>query len=357
MTIAPHGIDEERLQQLINRAIVDFGAANHAALVALGDRLGLYKALAGSGPLTSAELAAQTGTIERYVREWLNAQAAGGYVQYHPHDGRYSLSPEQALLLADEDSPAFVVGAFQAAAAAARIWPQLVQAFQTGEGVGYHQHDADLFQGMERLFRAGYAAHLVQSWIPSLGDIEERLRAGARVADIGCGHGAATILLARAFPRTQLVGVDYHGPSIEAARARARTAGVEDRVTFQTASATGYDEHNFDLICLFDSLHDLGDPVAALAHARRALRPDGVLMIVEPHAGDHIEDNLHPIGRAFYSASTLVCTPCSLSQETGRALGAQAGEAQLREVVTDAGFRFFRRTAQTPFNLVFEARR
>jgi SAM-dependent methyltransferase len=356
MQAATATINEERLDQLINRAIVDFGAASHAPLVAIGDRLGLYRALAASEPLTPRELADRTGTAERYVREWLNAQAAGGYVDYDLTEGRYALSPEQALLLADEDSPVFIVGAFQTAAAASRIAQRLERSFRTGEGVSYDEHDADLFVGMERLFRTGYAAHLVQSWIPSLGGIEDRLRAGARVADVGSGHGAATILMAQAYPRSSFVGFDYHAPSVEAARERTSEAGVQDRLSFEVASATGYSETGFDLICMFDSLHDLGDPVAAVAHARAALSAEGALMIVEPNAGDRVEDNLHPLGRAFYAGSTLICTPCSLSQETGLALGAQAGEARIREVVLQAGCSVFRRAAQTPFNLVFEAR-
>jgi SAM-dependent methyltransferase len=357
MAVASLPIDEERLHQLINRAIVDFGAASHTALVVLGDKLGLYKALAAGGPLTPGELAQRTGTAERYVREWLNAQAAGGYVDYDASAERYSLSPEQAALLVDEESPVFIVGAFQTAAAAVRIWPRLQDAFRTGEGVSYFEHDPDLFVGMERLFRTGYAAHLVQSWIPSLDGIEERLRAGARVADIGCGHGAATILMAQAYPRSTFVGFDYHGPSIDEARERARAAGVADRISFQVAGAAAYEETGFDLICMFDALHDLGDPVAAVARARAALKPDGVLMIVEPNAGDRAEENFNPIGRAFYAGSTLICTPCALSQSNGHALGALAGEARIREVVTAGGCSGFRRAAQTPFNLVFEARR
>ena len=346
MAVMTPAIDEERLHQLINRAIVDFGAVSHAALVALGDKLGLYKALASSGPLTAQELADQTGTVERYIREWLNAQAAGGYVEYDPHAGRYTLSAEQAMLLADEDSPVFIVGAFQTAIAASRIWPRLSQAFRSGEGISYFEHDPELFVGMERLFRTGYATNLVQAWIPSLGDIEDRLRAGARVADIGAGHGAATILMAQAYPQSTFVGFDYHGPSVDEAQARAQSAGVADRVSFQIASATGYQETGFDLICMFDSLHDLGDPVAAVAHARAALKPNGVLMIVEPNAGDRVEDNLNPIGRAFYAGSTLICTPCSLSQQAGLALGAQAGEARIHDVVTQAGFSIFRRAVR-----------
>jgi SAM-dependent methyltransferase len=357
MTSTSIAINEERLHQLINRAIVDFGAVSHATLAAIGDKLGLYKALAAGGPLTPRELAERTGTAERYIREWLNAQAAGGYVEYDAQAQRYFLSPEQSLLLAEEDSPAFFGGAFQSAIAVAQIGPERVaQAFRTGEGISYYEHDSELFVGMERFFRTGYAAHLVQSWIPSLTGIEAQLRAGARVADVGCGHGAATILLAQAYPRSEFVGFDYHQPSVAAATERSIQAGVHDRVWFEAASATGYTRDGFDLICMFDSLHDLGDPVAAVTHARTALKADGVLMLVEPNASDRVEENLNPVGRAFYGASTLVCTPCSLSQETGLALGAQAGEARIREVVEQAGFGNFRRASQTPFNLVFEAR-
>jgi SAM-dependent methyltransferase len=357
MTSTSVAIDEERLNQLLNRAIVDFGAVSHATLAAVGDKLGLYRALAASGPLTPRELAQSTGTAERYIREWLNAQAAGGYVEYDPRAQRYFLSPEQALLLAVEDSPAFFGGAFQSAIAVAQIGPERVaQAFRTGEGISYYEHDPELFVGMERFFRTGYAANLVQSWIPSLTGIEERLRNGARVADVGAGYGAATIMMAQAYPRSEFVGFDYHQPSVEAATQRAIEAGVHDRVWFEVASATSYTRDGFDLICMFDSLHDLGDPVAAVAHARIALKPAGVLMLVEPAASDRVEENLNPVGRAYYGASTLVCTPCSLSQETGLALGAQAGEARIHEVVKQAGFTSFRRASQTPFNLVFEAR-
>jgi len=356
MTVSPRAINEERLDQLIGQAIVDFGAAYHAPLVAVGDKLGLYTTLAQAGPLTAAELAARTSTVERYIREWLNAQAAGGYVEYDAATDRYFLSPEQALLLADEDSPAFLVGAFQSAAAAALVGPRLVRAFRTGEGLSYYDHDGDLFVGIERLFRSGYTAHLVQSWLPNLGDVEDRLRAGARVADVGCGLGAATILMASAYPHSTFVGFDYHRPSVETARERATAASVADRVRFEVASAAAYLDRGFDLICFFDSLHDLGDPVAALLHARQALAADGSLMLVEPYAGDRIEENLNPMGRASYAASTLICTPCGLSQEPGLALGAQAGEARIREIVEQAGFSIFRRAAQTPFNLVFDVR-
>jgi SAM-dependent methyltransferase len=349
-------IDQQKLQDLLGRAIGDFGGTFHAALVVTGDRLGLYKALAGADPVTPAELAARTGTAERYVREWLNAQAAGGYVDYDPASGRYRLSPEQALLLADETSPVFFVGGFESATAAARIEPRLVEAFRTGAGIGWHEHADGLFSGAERFFRSGYAAHLVSSWIPALDGVEAKLQAGASVADVGCGHGASTILLAQAYPRSTFVGYDYHSPSVQTARARAAAAGVADRVRFEVARATDYPGRGFDLVTMFDCLHDLGDPTGAAAHVRRTLAEGGTWMIVEPMAGDCVEDNLTPIGRAFYAASTLICTPNALAQETGVALGAQAGERRIRDVVREAGFSRFRRAAQTPFNLIFEAR-
>jgi SAM-dependent methyltransferase len=349
-------IDQHKLQDLLGRAIGDFGGTFHAALVVTGDRLGLYKALAGADPMTPAELAARTGTAERYVREWLNAQAAGGYVDYDPASGRYWLSPEHALLLADETSPVFFVGGFESATAAARIEPRLAEAFRTGAGIGWDEHAEGLFSGTERFFRSGYAAHLVSSWIPALEGVEAKLQAGASVADVGSGHGASTILLAQAYPRSTFVGYDYHGPSVQTATARAAAAGVADRVRFEVARATDYAGRGFDVVTMFDCLHDLGDPIGAAAHVRRTLAEGGTWMIVEPNAGDCVEDNLTPIGRAFYAASTLICTPNALAQETGVALGAQAGERRIRDVVREAGFSCFRRAAQTPFNLIFEAR-
>lgn len=350
-------INEARLHELLGKAVVDFGATFHAALVVVGDKLGLYKALAAGGPLTPAELASRTSTAERYVREWLNAQAAGGYVTYHPELGRYSLTPEQALLLAHEDSPVFFIGGFQAASAAVQVVPKLTEAFRTGQGIGWHEHHHELFHGTERFYRSGYIANLVNAWIPALDGIEARLQAGGHVADIGCGHGASTILMAQAFPHSTFVGYDYHWDSIEAARRRAKVAGLEDRVRFEVASAKGFPgECSYDLVTTFDALHDMGDPVGASAHVLKTLKPDGAWMIVEPNAGDKVEDNLNPVGRAFYAASTLICTPNSLDQEVGLALGAQAGEARIRDVVTRGGFTRFRRAAQTPFNLVFEAR-
>lgn len=352
-------VDEAKLNQLLGRAVVDFGAVFHAAMVLIGDQLGLYKAMAGAGPLTPAELATRTGTAERYVREWLCSQAAGGYVDYDSGTERYNLSNEQAMALADENSPAFLPGAFQVASAAIKAEPKIAEAFRTGAGVGWHEHDPGLFCGTERFFRPGYAANLVGSWIPALDGVEEKLKRGARVADVGCGHGASTVLMAQAYPRSKFVGFDYHEPSIQRAREAAKKAGVDDRVSFEVAKAKEYpiaSGEKYDFVTFFDCLHDMGDPVGASAHVLETLNADGTWMIVEPMAGDKVEQNLNPVGRAFYSASTLICTPASLSQEVGLALGAQAGEARLREVVTKGGFKRFRRAAETPFNIVLEAR-
>jgi SAM-dependent methyltransferase len=347
-------IDETKLNALVEQAVGDFGATLTAALIVVGDRLGLYEALAQGGPQTPDELAARTGTVERNVREWLAAQAASGYVTYA--DGRYSLSPEQAEALTNDDSPAFVLGGFQAMAAAARAVDTLTDRFRTGEGMGWHEHHHDLFRGTERFFRPGYKANLVQSWIPALEGVQHKLESGARVADVGCGYGASTVIMAEAFPKSTFVGFDYHPASIEAARKAAAQAGVADRVGFEVASATEIAGDAFDLICYFDCLHDMGDPVGALTRAREALAPDGTVLLVEPFAGDSVEENLNPVGRVFYAASTLICTPASQSQEVGRALGAQAGEGQLRTVAAEAGLTRFRRAAETPFNLVLEAR-
>src|SRR5918993_293687 len=348
-------VNEERLNQLLGRFVADFGAAFHAGLVVIGESLGLYKALA-EGPLTSAELAERTGTHERYVREWLNSQAAGEYVHYDPPTGRYSLTEEQAFALADEKSPAYLPGAFLLAVSALRAVPQITERFRTGEGFGWHEHDHGLFRGTELFFRPGYAANLISSWIPSLDGVEEKLKAGAKVADVGCGLGASTILMAQAYPASTFVGYDYHDGSIEMARQRAEEAGVGDRVRFEVARAKDYPGGGYDFVAFFDCLHDMGDPRGAAAHVRESLAPDGTWMIVEPFAGDRVEDNLNPVGRIYYSASTLLCTPASLSQEVGLALGAQAGEARMREVVTAGGFKHFRRATETPFNLIFEAR-
>jgi 2-polyprenyl-3-methyl-5-hydroxy-6-metoxy-1,4-benzoquinol methylase len=348
-------VNEEKLNQLLGRFVADFGATFHAGLVVIGESLGLYKALAGEA-LTSAELAERTGTNERYVREWLNSQAAGEYVQYDPSAGRYSLSEEQAFALADEKSPAYLPGAFLLAVSALRAVPQIAERFRTGEGFGWHEHDHGLFRGTELFFRPGYAANLTSSWIPSLDGVEAKLKAGAKVADVGCGLGASTILMAQTYPSSTFVGYDYHGGSIEMARQRAEAAGVSGRVKFEVARAKDYPGTGYDFVAFFDCLHDMGDPRGAAAHVRETLAPDGTWMVVEPFAGDKVEDNLNPVGRIYYSASTLLCTPASKSQEVGLALGAQAGEARLREVVTGGGFSRFRRAAETPFNIVYEAK-
>jgi SAM-dependent methyltransferase len=356
MTMTTATVDEQKLHDLLGRAIVDFGAVSTAPLVIIGDRLGLYRALASQGPMTSAGLAAHTDTSERYVREWLNAQAASGYVNYDAGSGRYELTPEQALVFADADSPAFIVGAFETTIAAGRILPKLTDAFRTGEGVGWHEHHHELFHGIARFFRTGYLANLVQHWIPSLDGVDAKLRKGIRVADVGCGHGVSTILMAKAYPASQFVGFDYHADSIAEANEAALQAGVADRCRFEVATAKDFPGAGYDFVAVFDALHDMGDPVGASRHVRSSLAEDGAWMIVEPYAGDRVEENLNPIGRAYYAGSTLICTPCSLAQEVGLALGAQAGEARIRAVVTGAGFTRFRRAMQSPFNLVYEAR-
>ena len=349
-------IDQEKLNQFMQKAVGDLGAVFHAALVVIGDKLGLYRAMAEAGPVTSSELAKRAGASERYVREWLAANAASGYVNYDASAGRYSLSAEQSFALAEEGSPAFLPGAFQLATAAIKAEPKIAEAFRTGSGLGWHEHDPALFLGTERFFRPGYAANLITTWIPSLDGVEAKLREGARVADVGCGHGASTILMAQAYQRSTFTGFDYHEASIERARTAADEAGVAERVNFEVASAKNYPGRDYDFVAFFDCLHDMGDPVGVASYVRSTLAPDGVLMIVEPYANDRVEENLNPVGRMFYSASTLICTPASLSQEVGLALGAQAGEARMREVVTKGGFTRFRRASETPFNLVFEAR-
>jgi SAM-dependent methyltransferase len=346
-------VDTEKLNAFMERFVHDIGAVMHAATVVVGDELGLYKAMAEK-PMTAAMLAEKTRTDERYLREWLSAQAASGYVEYDPATDMFSLTEEQAFALALEGSPAFIPGAFQIAVAQFRAIPRMIDIFRNGRGLGWHEHDPALFHGTERFFRPGYAAHLVSEWIPSLQGIEARLKAGATVADVGCGHGASTIIMAQAFPLARFQGFDYHEPSIRYATEAARRAGVGDRVTFEVASAKDFPGTDYDLVTVFDCLHDMGDPVGAARHIRGSLKPDGCWMIVEPFANDKLQDNLNPVGRVFYSASTFICTPGSRSQEGAMCLGAQAGEARMRGVAEQGGFKTFRRAGQTPFNLVYE---
>jgi SAM-dependent methyltransferase len=346
----------DKLNELAGKLVGDLGAAMAGASVLLGDRLGLYKAMARGEPVTSAELAKKTKLHERYVREWLSAQAASGYVDYDADKDEFSLSPEQAMAFAEENSPIFFAGAFDIVQATYLDEPKVEEAFRTGKGVGWHDHSKCLFSGTERFFRPGYNANLVSSWIPALDGVEARLKAGAKVADVGCGHGASAILMAKAYPKSEFFGFDYHAPSLERAKELAKEAGVSDRVTFAKATAKDFPAKDYDLVAFFDCLHDMGDPVGAGKHVRDSLAKDGVWMIVEPFAHDKLKDNLNPVGRVYYSASTFICTPASLSQEVALGLGAQAGERRLRQVATEAGFTRFRRATETPFNMVLEAR-
>lgn len=348
-------VDTERLDAFLGKMVGDMGAGLTAALVVVGDRLGLYKALADCEACTPFELASRTGTRERYVREWLAAQAAAGYVDYDEATSRFSLNPEQAMVFADEGGPAFLAGGFEIMEAMFRDEPKITEAFRTGDGVGWHEHDNCLFRGTERFFRPGYNAHLVSEWIPALDGVESKLKSGATIADVGCGHGASTILMAKAYPNSRFFGFDYHPASIDRARTAAKEAGVADRMEFTVARAKGF-EGSYDLICIFDALHDMGDPVGAARHIRSRLAEDWTWLLVEPFANDRLSDNLNPIGRMFFAASTMICTPASLSQEVGLGLGAQAGEAKLRDVCEAAGFTRIRRAAETPFNLVFEVK-
>jgi SAM-dependent methyltransferase len=348
-------VDMDKLNVLVRQFVGDLGAAVHAGMVVIGENLGLYKALA-EGPLDSAELAAKTKTEERYVREWLGSQAAGGYVTYNEKARKFSLSEVQAFTLANEDSPAYLPGAFELALGSLAAVPRITEAFRTGAGMGWHEHVDGVFHGCEKFFRPGYAANLVTSWIPSLQGVKEKLEAGAQVADVGCGKGASTLLMAKAFPKSRFFGFDYHDKSIEAARESAKRNGVADRVRFEVTKAKEFPGKDYDFVTVFDCLHDMGDPIGAAAHVRQSLAKDGTWMIVEPFANDQLKDNLNPVGRVYYSFSTLLCTPCSRSQEVALCLGAQAGESRIREVVTSAGFKRFRRATETPFNIVYEAR-
>jgi SAM-dependent methyltransferase len=349
-------IDEQKLEAFMGRFVGDMGAAMSMPLVRLGERLGLYRAMAHAGPMTSQELAERSGVRERYVREWLANQTASGYIEHDPATDRYTLPDEHAMALADEDSPMYMLGGL---AIMASVWAdedRLAERFAQGQGFGWHEHDPRLFSGTERFFRPGYQAHLVGEWLPALNGCVERLTAGATVADVGCGHGASTLIMARAFPNSRFIGFDYHDGSIARARELARDEGLADRVTFEVAAADAYPGSDYDLVCHFDCLHDMGDPEGAARHARETVADDGWWMVVEPYAGDALEENLNPVGRLFYAASTVVCTPNSLSQEVGLGLGAQAGPARLEAIMRDAGFSRVRVATQTPFNLIFEAR-
>ena len=349
-------VDQAKLEAFVGQAVTDMGAAISGLLLHIGDRLGLYKVMAGAGPITSADLAQRSGTTERYVREWLGNQAAGGYIVYHPAERTYELPAEQAMVLAHEDSPVFLAGAFETIASCYADHDVFVDAFRTGAGVGWHAHDERLFSGVVRLFRPGYAAYLVDGWLPALDGVVEKLRAGASVADVGCGRGASTVIMAQAFERSTFAGFDSHQPSIEAARAAAAHAGVHQRATFEVAVAKDLPGQGYDLVCMFDALHDMGDPVGAARRIRQALAPDGTLLLVEPNAGDALEQNLNPVGRTYYGLSTVICTPGSRAQEVGLGLGAQAGERQLAAVLREAGFGHVRRATETPFNIILEAR-
>ena len=348
--------DQAKFDAALGRFVSDAGAVMTGASVVIGDRLGLYRALAQGGSQTSSELAARTKTHERYVREWLANQSAAGYLEYDPATQRFTLPAEHVPFLADDDSEVMMCGLFAVAQTLFADEPVITQAFRTGKGVGWHEHDARLFACTERLFRPGYALHLVNDWIPALDGVEAKLRTGARVADVGCGFGTSALLMAKAYPMSQFVGYDYHAGSIDTADEAARAAGLADRVRFETATADTFSGKDFDLVCCFDCVHDMGDPVGALAHIRQSLKSNGTLMIVEPFANDKLEDNCTPLGRIFYGASTMICTPASLAQDVGLGLGAQAGEARMRDVAVKAGFSEFRRATETHFNLIYEAR-
>jgi SAM-dependent methyltransferase len=348
-------MDEAKLQEFMGKLVNDMGGAAMIANVILGEELGLYRAMADGVSITADELATKTGCNARLIREWLNAHAAAGYVEYVA--GRFRLPPEQALALAVEDSPVYIAGGAVVLAALFLDKDKLVTAMRSNGALAWGEHHPSMFGGTERFFRPGYRAHLVSEWLPALDGVIPKLEAGATVADIGCGHGASTVIMAQAYPASRFFGFDYHTPSIETAKQRAAEGGVADRVVFSMATAKSYVGHNYDLICFFDCLHDMGDPVGAARHAYQTLKTDGTVLLVEPFAGDHLQENLNPVGRLFYAASTFICTPSSLSQEVGLGLGAQAGESQLRNVFMEAGFTRFRRATATPFNRIFEARK
>jgi SAM-dependent methyltransferase len=351
-------VDEAKLHELLGKAVNEWGAAEGALLTFAGDRLGLFKAMAGAGSLTPEELAKKTGTQPRIIKEWLAAQAAGGFVTYNSASGTYTLPEEQAFALTDENSPAYIAGFYQTLVSLFKDQEKIIDAFQTGKGLGWADHHHYLFEGTERFFKPNYVANLITSWIPALEDVEDKLRrggGGAKVADVGCGHGVSTILMAKAYPNSKIIGFDYHKPSIEWAKKQAQKEGLKN-IIFEVAGATDYPGDDYDLVTFFDCFHDMGNPAGAAKHVLHTLKKkDGTWMLVEPFANDKVEDNLNPVGRVFYAASTMICVPASLN-ENGPALGAQAGEKRIKEIVTSAGFSKFRRAAETPFNLVFEGR-
>jgi 2-polyprenyl-3-methyl-5-hydroxy-6-metoxy-1,4-benzoquinol methylase len=349
-------VNPEKLMAFMGKLVGDLGAMMSIGPMLIGEKLGLYKALTKSGPMTSAELAKATETHERNVREWLYQQVSSGIVEYDSATAKFSMTPEQALTFGVEESPFYFMGAVEVALALVRSEEKVTEAFRTGKGVGWHEHDACLFRGTERFFRPGYMRHLLSEWIPALDGVKAKLEAGANVADVGCGHGSSTILMAHAFPKSHFHGFDYHGPSIERARKTAEAAGVGSRTTFEVAKAKDYPGKDYDLVTFFDCLHDMGDPVGASSHVHSTLAKDGTWMVVEPMADDKLENNLNVLGRVFYAASTFICTPASMAQEVGLALGAQAGQARLTNVIAGGGFHNIRRVAQTPFNMVLEAR-
>jgi 2-polyprenyl-3-methyl-5-hydroxy-6-metoxy-1,4-benzoquinol methylase len=355
MEASTREVDQGRLEAFLGQAVTDMGAALNGALVMIGGELGLWKALDGAGPMTAGELASKAGAGERYVREWASAQAASGYLEYDAEAETFTLPPEQAMAFANEDSPVYLLGGYNLVSSIYKDRAKLSERFQGGDGFGWHEHDPELFKGTEQFFRPGYRAHLVAEWIPALDGIEERLREGGKIADIGCGHGVSTSLMAEAYPQAEVHGFDYHEASIERARELA-TANGGAGAEFEVASAKDYPGEGYDLVCFFDCLHDMGDPVGALKHVRETISDDGAVMLVEPFANDTLSDNLNPVGRVYYAASTVICTPASLDQEVGLALGAQAGEERLRAVAAEAGFSRFRRATETPFNIVLEAR-
>ncbi len=348
-------LNEDKLHALLGQVVTEMGAAANGPLITIGDKLGLYTTLAESGIMSSTELAAKTNTAERYVREWLSAQAASGYVEYDPTNEKFFMTPEQTMVFGNRTSPVFMTGAFYAISSLYHDETKIENAFKTGEGVSWGDHNSCLFCGTEKFFSPSYEGNLISNWIPSMEGVADKLVEGAKVADIGCGHAASTIIMAKAFPNSTFIGFDFHEASIEQARLRAKDAGLAN-VTFEVATAKDFPGTNYDFITFFDCLHDMGDPTGACAHAKQALKPNGTCMIVEPFAKDSLEENLNPVGRAFYAFSTMLCTPCSLNQEVGLALGAQAGEKQLKEVITGGGFSRFKRATETPFNMILEAR-